>query len=186
MKVILLSLALISVCYGCNSKKETPSSKNDLPAAAIQIKSALLAAPQEKRDSCTVYGYSSDTQLIILRKGTNELICVADDPKVPEFSVACYTRDLEPFMQRGRELRKQGIKDQSLFDEREKEVNAGSVFLNNWVYEQTKALLEKGKLVALLGGDHSTPLGYYKAIAETYGDLVINKIYAHFFLRESY
>lgn len=129
MKPILLFLAFISVCYGCNSKKETSSSKNEWPSEAIQINSALLAAPKEKRDSCTVYGYSADTQLVLLRKGTNELICVADDPKVPEFSVACYTRDLEPFMQRGRELRKQGIKDQSLFDEREKEVNAGSLVM---------------------------------------------------------
>ncbi len=29
MKVILLFLAVVSVCYGCNSKKETPSSKNE-------------------------------------------------------------------------------------------------------------------------------------------------------------
>ncbi|WP_276501772.1 hypothetical protein [Terrimonas pollutisoli] len=127
MKVILLFLAAISVCYGCNSKKETSSSENDLPSAAIQIKSALLAAPLEKRDSCTVYGYSADTQLVLLRKGTNELICLADDPKVPDFSVACYVRDLEPFMQRGRELRKQGINGQQVFDEREKEVIAGTL-----------------------------------------------------------
>ncbi|NCU02432.1 MAG: agmatinase family protein [Chitinophagaceae bacterium] len=67
-----------------------------------------------------------------------------------------------------------------------KEVNAGSVFLNNWVYEQTKALLEKGKLVGLLGGDHSTPLGYFKAIAEKHGDFGILQIDAHFDLREAY
>lgn len=127
MKVIFLLMTGIAVCYGCNSKKETPVSKNDLPSAAIQIKSALLAAPLEKRDSCTVYGYSADNQLILLRKGTNELICLADDPKVPDFSVSCYARDLEPFMQRGRELRKQGIKDQQLFDQREKEVAAGTL-----------------------------------------------------------
>ena len=127
MQSIFLLLAVLSISYGCNSEKETPSSKNGLPSAAIQIKSALLAAPLEKRDSCTVYGYSADTQLVLLRKGTNELICVADDPKVPEFSVSSYTRDLEPFMQRGRELRKQGIKDQQLFDEREKEVKAGTL-----------------------------------------------------------
>ena len=127
MKVFLLFITVVSVCYGCNSKKNLSSSKNDFPSADIQIKSALLAAPLEKRDSCTVYGYSADTQLILLRKGTNELICLADDPKVPDFSVACYARDLEPFMQRGRELRKHGIKDQQLFDEREKEVNAGTL-----------------------------------------------------------
>jgi hypothetical protein len=126
MKVILLFLAVVSAGYGCNAKKETPS-KNEWPSETVQIKSALLAAPMEKRDSCTVYGYSADTQLVLLRKGTNELICVADDPKVAGFSVSCYARDLEPFMQRGRELRKQGVKDQQLFDEREKEVMAGTL-----------------------------------------------------------
>ena len=38
------------------------------------------------------------------------------------------------------------------------------IYLNNWVYDQTKALLEKDKLVGLLGGDHSIPLGFFKAI----------------------
>ncbi|HKO78858.1 MAG TPA: hypothetical protein VJU78_00615 [Chitinophagaceae bacterium] len=127
MKVILLLLTVIGIGYGCDSKKETTSSKRDWPSAAVQIKSALLAAPLEKRDSCSVYGYSADTQLVLLRKGTNELICLADDPKVPEFSVACYVRELEPFMQRGRELRKQGIKDHQLFEAREKEVSAGTL-----------------------------------------------------------
>jgi len=31
-----------------------------------------------------------------------------------------------------------------------KDVNEGGIFLNNWVYEQTRVLLEKGKLVGLL------------------------------------
>ena len=35
-----------------------------------------------------------------------------------------------------------------------KEVNEGSNFLNNWVYEQTKVLLGKDKLVGVIGGDH--------------------------------
>jgi agmatinase len=67
-----------------------------------------------------------------------------------------------------------------------KEINEGSLFLNNWVYEQTKDLLEKGKLVALLGGDHSTPMGYYKAIAEKMGDFGILQIDAHCDLRKCY
>jgi agmatinase len=67
-----------------------------------------------------------------------------------------------------------------------KEVNEGSVYLNNWVYEQTRALLAKNKLVGLLGGDHSTPLGYFKAIAETHGDFGIIQIDAHCDLREAY
>ena len=67
-----------------------------------------------------------------------------------------------------------------------KEVNEGGYFLNNWVEQQTRALLEKGKLVALLGGDHSTPLGYMKAIGEKHGEFGILQIDAHCDLRVSY
>lgn len=67
-----------------------------------------------------------------------------------------------------------------------KEVNEGGTFLNNWVYDQTKALLEKDKLVCILGGDHSAPLGYMKAIGEKYGKFGILQIDAHCDLRESY
>jgi agmatinase len=67
-----------------------------------------------------------------------------------------------------------------------KEINAGSIFLNNWVYDQTRELLEKGKLVGLLGGDHSTPFGYIKAIAEKYPEFGILQIDAHCDLRVAY
>lgn len=67
-----------------------------------------------------------------------------------------------------------------------KEVNAGGLLLNDWVYEQTKDLLAAGKLVALLGGDHSTPLGFFKAIAEKHGDFGILQIDAHCDLRVAY
>lgn len=67
-----------------------------------------------------------------------------------------------------------------------RDINEGSEFLNNWVYEQTKDLLDKGKLVGILGGDHSAPFGYYKAIAEKYGEFGILQIDAHCDLRESY
>ena len=67
-----------------------------------------------------------------------------------------------------------------------KEINEGSQMLNNWVYQQTKALLDDGKMVGLLGGDHSTPLGYWKAIAEKHGDFGILQIDAHCDLRIAY
>jgi len=67
-----------------------------------------------------------------------------------------------------------------------KEINEGSANLNKWVYEQTKSLLDDGKLVALLGGDHSTPLGFFKAIAEKHGDFGILQIDAHCDLRKCY
>ena len=127
MKIIFFLLTLLLVGVGCNTKKDLPPSKKDIPSAGIQIKAALLAVPAEKKDSCTIYGYSADKQFVLLRKGTNELICLADDPDVPGFSVACYCNELEPFMQRGRELRKQGFKDPQLSEAREKEVKSGTL-----------------------------------------------------------
>jgi hypothetical protein len=100
-----------------------------VPSRELQIKSALLAAPADKRDSATVYGYSNTNEFILLRKGTNELICLADDPNQPEFSVACYHRDLDPFMERGRVLRKQGKSGEEIFAIRESEVKAGQLIM---------------------------------------------------------
>lgn len=146
MKTLTLFLAILIFSIGCNTQsnsdsskkdstavaKEAPASvqenipfKPDVPDAQIQIKLALLAAPPEKKDSATVYGYDTNGQLVILRKGTNEMICLADKPNDSTFSVACYKSDLEPLMQRGRELREQGIKGQQLEDERAKEVKEG-------------------------------------------------------------
>jgi len=67
-----------------------------------------------------------------------------------------------------------------------KEINQGSEFLNNWVYEKTSSLLKKGKLVGLLGGDHSTPFGFFKAIAEQHPSFGILQIDAHCDLRNAY
>jgi agmatinase len=67
-----------------------------------------------------------------------------------------------------------------------KDVNEGGEFLNKWVYDQTRVLLEKGKLVGILGGDHSAPLGYFRAIGEKHGEFGILQIDAHCDLREAY
>lgn len=67
-----------------------------------------------------------------------------------------------------------------------KEINEGSVMMNNWVYEQTKTLLDQDKLVGLIGGDHSTPLGFIKALAEKHGSFGILQIDAHCDLRKAY
>ncbi|MBS1745164.1 MAG: agmatinase family protein [Bacteroidetes bacterium] len=67
-----------------------------------------------------------------------------------------------------------------------KEINEGSEMLNNWVYEQTKDLLSRDKLVGLIGGDHSVSLGYLKALAEKYPGFGILQVDAHCDLRKAY
>ncbi len=67
-----------------------------------------------------------------------------------------------------------------------KEINEGGAYLNDWVYQQAKSFLDKGKLVGLLGGDHSTPLGLYKALSEKHEEYGILHIDAHCDLKKAY
>lgn len=67
-----------------------------------------------------------------------------------------------------------------------REINQGSEFLNQWVYDQTSTLLKAGKLVGLLGGDHSTPFGFFKAIADQYPSYGMLQIDAHCDLRYAF
>lgn len=55
-----------------------------------------------------------------------------------------------------------------------------------YVKETAQQYLEQGKRVVLLGGDHSTPLGYYQALAGHYESFGILQIDAHMDLREAY
>jgi hypothetical protein len=103
------------------------SKGQNIPSTDVQIKSAILAAPADKRDGATVYGYNPAGEFILLRKGSNELICLADDPKLDGFSVASYHQDLEPFMKRGRELKIIGKSTKEVSDIRDEEVKSGKL-----------------------------------------------------------
>jgi hypothetical protein len=97
------------------------------PPAEQQIAAAVLAAPAERRAGATVLGYSPEGKLVTLRKGSNDMVCLASDPNAKTFSVACYHKDLEPFMARGRELAAQGMKGMDRHKFRWKEVDEGKL-----------------------------------------------------------
>ncbi len=101
----------------------------DIPSASDQIAAATLAAPEDRRADAAVLGYNAAGKLATLRKGANDLICLADDPANDSFSVACYHKDLEPFMARGRELNAQGITGKKRHAIRAKEVQDGKLFM---------------------------------------------------------
>jgi agmatinase len=66
------------------------------------------------------------------------------------------------------------------------EVNQrGEEFLK-WLKQKALNYLEQGKLVGVLGGDHSTPLGLMHALAEKHEEYGILQIDAHADLREAY
>lgn len=98
-----------------------------VPSAEDQIKVAVMGAPAELRDGAMVYGYNAKGELTVLRKGTNSIICLGDDPRQKGIGVAAYHVDLEPFMARGRELKAQGKTDKEIFDIREAEVTGGKL-----------------------------------------------------------
>ncbi len=66
------------------------------------------------------------------------------------------------------------------------EINDGGTMLRDWVYEMSKTLLKQGKKVGLIGGDHSTPLGYIKALSEIHDNFGVLQIDAHADLRNAY
>jgi hypothetical protein len=103
------------------------SSAATIPPPQDQIASAILAAPQERRSDATVLGYNTKGEVVTLRQGSNDLICLAHDPAVKDFSVACYHKDMEPFMKRGRELAAQGLTGKARHEARWKEVQEGKV-----------------------------------------------------------
>ncbi len=65
-------------------------------------------------------------------------------------------------------------------------INDACEKMNEWVEQQTTYWLEKGKCVGLLGGDHSTPLGYFRAQAKRHEAFGILHIDAHMDLRIAY
>jgi hypothetical protein len=101
----------------------------EVPSSEVQIAAAVLAAPGELREGAAVLGYNPQAQLVKLREGKNELICLASDPGKTSFSVACYHRDLEPYMARGRELLSQKVTGQKRNNIRWKEVAEGKLSL---------------------------------------------------------
>ncbi len=66
-------------------------------------------------------------------------------------------------------------------------VNEASTKLNTSVYNKSINLLKKGKFVAVLGGDHSSPFGLIKALNDTQKeDFGILHVDAHHDLRKAY
>ncbi|MDP3155246.1 MAG: agmatinase family protein [Archangium sp.] len=65
-------------------------------------------------------------------------------------------------------------------------VNALSEKMNDWVYQTAKKWMAEGKIVGLVGGDHSTPFGCIKAHAEKYPNLGVLHLDAHADLRDAY
>lgn len=71
-------------------------------------------------------------------------------------------------------------------DEVLKSINQACAEMVSWTALQSRQILEDGKRMVLLGGDHSTPLGYLQALAERHEAFGVLQIDAHADLRNAY
>ncbi|OZV68148.1 hypothetical protein [Winogradskyella aurantia] len=151
MKRIITALVFSGLLMSCNSTDKTKNdNKEDITAETVTdstsnemaktlipidtdealIATALMAAPRASRSGCKVIGYNMAGEFVTLREGDNELIVLVDNPKQEGFNAACYHKDLEPFMARGRALKAEGKRTQEIFDIREAEMKAGLLKIN--------------------------------------------------------
>jgi len=79
-----------------------------------------------------------------------------------------------------------GVLEGSEFESTVNEINIIHEQLKDDVYTQSLALLKQNKKVAILGGEHSTPLGLLQALGDVYADFAILQIDAHADLRDGY
>jgi hypothetical protein len=95
-------------------------------SAEQQIAEAVSPLPEGIRAGAEVRAFA-EGGLFTLRAGSNAMICQADDPSREGFHAACYHRDLEPFMARGRELRADGMTRPEVDSIRLAEIEAGAL-----------------------------------------------------------
>jgi len=116
----LMTLFVLAVAFSAFAQ-------NKILPKDIQIKTAVLAAPEMYREDATVLGYNQEGRLVTLREGNNGMVCLADDPNKEGINVACYSAELEPFMARGRELVAEGKSNEEKREARKNEIEAGTL-----------------------------------------------------------
>ena len=66
------------------------------------------------------------------------------------------------------------------------EINQVCKQVNKWLFDKSSNAIKSGKKVVVIGGDHSSPLGYLQALSTQYQDFGILHIDAHADLRNAY
>lgn len=93
---------------------------------ASDLEKALLPLPASERPSATVMVVENDRARTV-REGDGAFICLADTPGDDRFQAACYHRSLEPYMERGRALRREGLTGRESIQKRWEEIEAGTL-----------------------------------------------------------
>jgi hypothetical protein len=148
MKHIITAFAFTGLLWSCNTSDKTKTeseqtatteTKADIATTKVNkqlkaidtdealIATALMAAPEESRSGCKVIGYNMSGEFVTLKEGDNQFIVLVDNPNQDGFNAACYHKDLEPFMARGRALKAEGKTRDEIFAIREAEMKSGEL-----------------------------------------------------------
>lgn len=154
-----------------------------IPLGEAECRLVLLPVPWEVTTS---YGKGASHGPRIIRQAS-EQIDLFDFETGNAFEAGYFMREIsEQVMENSRRykelaqevirLRTEQSGDQKRIDDLVSQVNAASKELTEWVYTQTRSILDGGKLFGLVGGDHSTPLGAIRAICERHSEGAVSEV----------
>ena len=75
-----------------------------VPSPEDQIAAAVLPLPATLRSGATVRGYDANLAPVVLRQGSNNMVCSGDRPGDNLFDVRCYERAFQAVIDRRREI----------------------------------------------------------------------------------
>lgn len=169
-----------------------------IPLTEEECKLVLLPVPWEVTTS---YGKGASNGPRIIREAS-EQIDLFDFETKNAYEAGYFMREIsEDVMAKSKKFKELAQKviqlktdqsdDEAQIQKLTSTVNEASKDLTEWVYKQTKSILNSGKLFGLVGGDHSTPLGAIKAICEQHSsnnqsEVGILHIDAHSDTRKAY
>lgn len=117
-RCLLLALLMTIPAVSVSAQRTPPDSL---------VEGAVVSLPDTMRPHATVLAVDANGDAVVVRSGSGPMICVADNPATDGFHSACYHKELEPFMARGRELKQQGKDRDEIVEIREREIESGDL-----------------------------------------------------------
>lgn len=165
-----------------------------IPTTEDESKIILLPVPWEVTTS---YGSGASLGPVILRQASEQIdLFDLETGKSYEegYHMLPYPQDLKDkndiFKAKAQKviaLKTQLSNDNKTIFELTHEVNSACREMTQWVRNQSESILNKGKILGLVGGDHSSPFGAIQAVSQKFeGDFGVLHIDAHADLRTAY
>jgi len=119
--IFIVLVVLSSFCY------------SQVKPSAAQIMESTRALPESLRENATVIGYDQDGKRTVLKNGTNDMICWADNPAPDSskgaFYVVCFPKSLESYMNRLQELKRNSPSPEQAYDTLASEIKSGKIIM---------------------------------------------------------